>query len=85
MRKSNPEAHRPFRVPFVPFVPIAGILLCLMLMFSLPPMNWLRLAIWLGIGLAIYFWYGRKHSVLGQSAEGGALPPSATSVEPPIA
>jgi basic amino acid/polyamine antiporter, APA family len=84
MRKTNPEAHRPFRVPFVPLVPILGIVLCLMLMFSLPAMNWLRLALWLGIGLAIYFWYGRKHSVLGQATDEGTLPPSATSVEPPV-
>ena len=64
MRKTNPEAERPFRAPFVPFVPIAGIVCCLILMFSLPPENWLRLGVWLVIGLAIYFSYGRKHSLL---------------------
>ncbi len=85
MRKTNPNAARPFRAPLVPFVPLAGIGLCLLLMFSLPPMNWLRLAIWLGVGLVIYFAYGRKHSVLRQSSDRDSLPPSATSVEPPPA
>ncbi|MFO0916489.1 MAG: amino acid permease [Pirellulales bacterium] len=66
MRKTNPEAHRPFRCPLVPFVPIMGILTCLMLMFSLPAANWLRLIGWLGIGMVIYFCYGRFHSVMGK-------------------
>ncbi len=66
MRKTNPQAERPFRVPFVPVVPVLGIIMCLVLMFSLPAMNWLRLAVWLLIGFAIYFAYGRKHSVLAQ-------------------
>jgi APA family basic amino acid/polyamine antiporter len=65
MRKSHPEAERPFKVPFFPWVPILGILSSLMLMFSLPGENWLRLAIWLGIGLVIYFAYSRKHSRIG--------------------
>ena len=64
MRRTHPEAERPFRVPFVPLVPILGIASCLVLMFSLPSENWLRLFVWLGIGLVIYFSYGRKHSKL---------------------
>jgi APA family basic amino acid/polyamine antiporter len=66
MRKTNPDAERPFRAPFVPLVPILGIITCLILMFSLPEENWWRLIIWLGIGLVIYFIYGRKHSVLAE-------------------
>ncbi len=66
MRRTNPEAERPFRAPWVPFVPIAGILSCLLLMFSLPLENWLRLIVWLAIGLVIYFLYSRKHSVMAQ-------------------
>jgi APA family basic amino acid/polyamine antiporter len=66
MRYKHPEAERPFRAPFVPLVPILGILSCLLLMFSLPPENWLRLIIWLAIGFIIYFSYGRRHSVLAQ-------------------
>ena len=65
MRKTNPEAKRPFRCPLVPVVPILGILCCLVLMLSLPAENWYRLFGWLGIGLIIYFLYGRHHSTLG--------------------
>jgi APA family basic amino acid/polyamine antiporter len=64
MRRTNPNAKRPFRAPLVPLVPILGILTCLLLMFSLPAENWYRLIIWLLIGLAIYFFYGRRHSVM---------------------
>jgi len=62
MRRTHPEAERPFRAPLVPLVPILGIATCLLLMFSLPSENWLRLVVWLGIGLTIYFGYGRRHS-----------------------
>jgi len=68
MRKKHPEAERPFRAPFVPLTPILGIGLCLLLMFSLPPENWVRLTVWLILGMAIYFFYGRRHSIL---AKGG--------------
>jgi basic amino acid/polyamine antiporter, APA family len=69
MRYRHPEAERPFRVPFVPLVPILGILTCLILMFSLPPENWWRLIVWLFIGFLIYFSYGRRHSVLAKMRE----------------
>jgi len=64
MRKKHPEADRPFKCPWVPFVPIMGVLTCLMLMFSLPVANWWRLITWLALGFAIYFAYGKKHSVM---------------------
>jgi APA family basic amino acid/polyamine antiporter len=64
MRRTNPDAKRPFRAPLVPLVPILGILSCLMLMFSLPAENWLRLVVWLLFGLVIYFTYSRKRSVM---------------------
>jgi APA family basic amino acid/polyamine antiporter len=64
MRRTHPDAERPFRVPLVPLVPILGIASCLLLMFSLPSENWLRLFVWLAIGLVIYVSYGRKHSTL---------------------
>jgi APA family basic amino acid/polyamine antiporter len=60
MRYTNPNAERPFRAPLFPFVPIMGILTCLVLMFSLPPENWERLLVWLLIGFVIYFSYGRS-------------------------
>jgi APA family basic amino acid/polyamine antiporter len=70
MRRTNPDAERPFRAPLVPLVPILGMGFCLMLMFSLPWENWLRLVIWLGIGLCVYFLYGRRHSKLGKALRG---------------
>ena len=74
MRKTNPEANRPFRCPLVPIVPILGIACCLMLMFSLPAANWWRLIAWLALGLVIYFCYGRNHSLLGQELRQGRPP-----------
>ncbi len=70
MRVKHPEAERPFRAPFYPVVPILGILLCLLLMFSLPPENWWRLLGWLVIGLVIYFSYGHRHSVMARQRAG---------------
>ena len=52
--------------PLVPLVPLLGIVFCLLLMFSLPPENWLRLVIWLLLGFAVYFGYGRHHSVMAR-------------------
>jgi len=66
MRRTNPEMPRPFRCPLVPLVPALGIVFCLLLMFSLPVENWARLIVWLLIGFAIYFSYGRSHSVLAR-------------------
>lgn len=66
MRYTNPQAERPFRCPLVPVIPILGVFLCLVLMFSLPSANWLRLAIWMLIGMFIYFIYSRHHSVLAK-------------------
>lgn len=64
MRRTHPNAERPFKSPWFPFIPIAGIVICILLMFSLPEENWLRLFGWLAFGMLIYFFYGRKHSVL---------------------
>jgi len=64
MRKTHPDARRPFRCPWVPAIPILGIIFCLLLMFSLPTENWIRLFVWLALGLVIYFAYGRRHSVM---------------------
>jgi APA family basic amino acid/polyamine antiporter len=72
MRRTNPDAERPFRAPFYPFVPILGILTCLLLMFSLPAANWYRLLVWMAIGLVIYFTYSYKHSELRKRNDGRA-------------
>lgn len=62
LRYRSPNLHRPFRTPLVPLVPILSILICGYMMSGLPGDTWLRLAIWLVLGLAIYFLYGRHHS-----------------------
>ena len=66
LRKTRPDLPRPFKAPMVPFVPIMGILVSVLLMAALPVDTWIRLAVWLVIGLAIYFGYGRKHSRVQQ-------------------
>ena len=64
LRRSDSDASRPFRVPGVPIVPVLGILFCLLLMAGLPLVTWVRLVVWLIIGLIIYVSYGRNHSKL---------------------
>ncbi|OAJ52895.1 amino acid permease [Paraburkholderia ginsengiterrae] len=64
LRRSDSEASRPFRAPGVPIVPILGILFCLLLMAGLPLVTWVRLVVWLVIGMTIYLSYGRNHSKL---------------------
>jgi len=66
LRYTDPDRPRPFRCPLSPWFPMAGIILCLMLMLSLPGENWLRLIVWLCVGLVIYFSYGYWHSRLRQ-------------------
>jgi basic amino acid/polyamine antiporter, APA family len=62
LRSTNPSQPRPFRTPWVPIVPILGILFNGYMMYKLGWINWARLIIWLAIGLVIYFTYGRTHS-----------------------
>src|SRR5690606_28463365 len=64
LRKKMPELPRAFKTPLVPFVPVMGILVCLYLMYALPVESWGRLAIWLAIGVVIYFTYGKNNSKL---------------------
>jgi APA family basic amino acid/polyamine antiporter len=64
LRRSQPDLVRPFRTPWVPFVPIMGIVICGYMMYGLPKDTWLRLLIWMALGLAIYFLYGKRHSKL---------------------
>ncbi|MEN6332778.1 MAG: amino acid permease, partial [Phycisphaerales bacterium] len=80
MRYIHPKAERPFRCPGVPYIPILGVILCLILMLSLPFGNWVRLFAWMVIGMGIYLLYGRHHSVLArrrmadQAASAGCEP-----------
>ncbi|GAA3968038.1 amino acid permease [Pedobacter ginsengiterrae] len=69
LRKTDPDAKRPFKVPLVPLIPILGIITCVVMMVFLPWETWLRLAVWLIIGLAIYFWYGKKNSKLSLNSK----------------
>jgi len=82
MRRTNPNAERPFRAPLYPLVPILGILFCLLLMFSLPAENWYRLIIWMAIGLVIYFTYSVNHSDLRKrhQSEAAVRSPAARAV-----
>jgi len=68
LRRTRPDIPRSFRVPFSPVVPILGILSCLYLMLSLPLDTWLRLIIWMAVGILIYFGYSRHHSVAQRTA-----------------
>ena len=67
VRKSMPNVERAFKTPFVPIVPILGILTCLCMMVFLPADTWIRLVLWMLVGLDIYALYGVKHSLLGQN------------------
>ena len=67
MRVRSPELVRPFRTPMVPLVPIGGILICGYMMFGLPGDTWMRLIVWMALGLLIYFLYGRTHSKLAKA------------------
>ncbi len=62
LRIRRPDLHRPFKTPWVPFVPIMGIVISFALMASLPFDTWVRLFVWLAIGMAIYFGYSQHHS-----------------------
>jgi APA family basic amino acid/polyamine antiporter len=64
LRRVQPDLERSYRTPLVPLVPILAILAALWLMLNLPAETWLRFAIWMVIGLVVYFSYGRRHSRL---------------------
>jgi APA family basic amino acid/polyamine antiporter len=68
LRYTRPNHPRPFRLPFMPVVPILGTLACLGLMWQLPQLTWLRFGIWTIIGVVIYLAYGMKHSRLSARA-----------------
>ena len=62
LRRTEPDRKRGFRMPGVPWLPLVSVACCLVLMLSLPLETWLRFVVWLAIGLAIYYFFGRKHS-----------------------
>jgi APA family basic amino acid/polyamine antiporter len=69
LRRSAPDLPRPFRTPWVPLVPILGALSCLVQMLALPISTWIRLVVWLALGLLLYFSYGAHHSLVRRSRE----------------
>jgi len=64
LRKTSKDQDRPFKCPFVPTVPILGIVFCFILMLSLPIITWIRFFVWMAAGAAIYFMYGYRRSRL---------------------
>jgi APA family basic amino acid/polyamine antiporter len=74
LRYRDPDRPRPFRTPLVPWVPLAGIAICLYLMKNLPLATWIRFGVWLALGLAIYFFYGYRHSRFGSVASSRSEP-----------
>ncbi|MFN2454409.1 MAG: amino acid permease [Pyrinomonadaceae bacterium] len=87
LRRSNPNLNRPFRVPLSPFIPIATVVSAAYLMNSLPLDTWIRLIVWMSIGLVIYFAYSYSHSKLGSenTAESEAYQDAAQNYVPPVA
>lgn len=62
LRRTRPDLPRAFRTPLVPLIPILAVLACGWLMLSLSVETWLRFLVWMAIGFAVYFAYGRRHS-----------------------
>jgi len=70
LRRKRPEIPRPFRAPWIPVTPILGIAVSLLMMLFLPLMTWIRLLIWLAVGLLVYFFYSRRHSKVQMALKG---------------
>jgi APA family basic amino acid/polyamine antiporter len=64
LRRTRPDAPRSFRTPFMPVTPLVGVVFSLWLLSRLPAIAWARFLVWLVVGLAVYFFYGRRHSRL---------------------
>ncbi len=67
LRKKQPDAHRPFKTPFSPYIPIFGIVCCLGVTTFLNLYAWMAMGIWLCVGMVVYFTYGKKHSALNKA------------------
>jgi basic amino acid/polyamine antiporter, APA family len=83
LRITQPDVERPFKAPLIWFTGPMGVITALVLMIPLPPETWIRLVIWMIIGLVIYFLYGKNHSVLGTKYPAGSLAGSAASSNSP--
>ncbi|MFD7130525.1 amino acid permease [Streptomyces sp. NPDC059894] len=69
LRRTRPDLHRAFRTPWVPVLPVLSVAASLWLMLNLPAETWIRFAVWMVIGILVYFLYGRSHSRLGRHEE----------------
>jgi len=71
LRRTRPDLPRAFKVPGYPVVPVLSVLACLYLMLNLSVNTWVRFAIWMALGFAIYFIYGQRNSLLGKAEAAG--------------
>ena len=70
LRRTRPDLPRGFKVPLMPILPIAAIVACLWLMLNLSALTWIRFLIWMVIGVAVYFLYSQRHSMVGKRQRG---------------
>jgi APA family basic amino acid/polyamine antiporter len=70
LRRTRPDLPRGFTVPWMPYLPIAAIVACLWLMLNLSALTWIRFVIWMVIGVAVYFLYSQRHSMVGKRERG---------------
>ncbi len=68
LRRTRPDLPRGFRAPWVPVLPVLSIIACVWLMLNLTGLTWIRFLIWMAIGVAVYFLYGRRHSLVARRA-----------------
>jgi basic amino acid/polyamine antiporter, APA family len=85
LRSSNPDLHRPFKVPLSPIIPILTVWVAAFLMNNLPLDTWLRLIVWMSIGLVIYFAYSYNHSKLAKETDRDASANTVAGYKPPMA
>jgi APA family basic amino acid/polyamine antiporter len=85
LRSSNPALHRPFKVPFSPVVPILTVVVAAFLMNNLPLDTWLRLIVWMSIGLVVYFAYSYTHSNLAKVSDEPSNSATETNYKKPFA
>ncbi len=85
LRSSNPNLHRPFKVPFSPVIPMLTVWVAAFLMNNLPLDTWLRLIVWMSIGLVVYFAYSYRHSHLAKLTDEDKPETGVSDYKPPIA
>ncbi|MBI5411207.1 MAG: amino acid permease, partial [Nitrospirae bacterium] len=73
LRRTKPDQPRPFRIRFMPWIPLLGMAACLGLMAFLPTVTWIRFGVWSVIGTVVYFLYGKHHSRLAAKIDDGEM------------